>query len=201
MKWFKEFQESPFRPNVFTYNTLIMGYASHGDPKTALAYLQEMKLAALAPNAVSYSRVMDSFVKGDDLESATRLFEEMLDEGIEPNRVAFNSLIKGCSRQLDFHGAEYWLHRMQESMVPDSASFTWVLRGCKTEAQVKALVEEMMSLEVVPSASTLKAIDAVLGERGRNDLLKSYNFNFSYHKVWKPKDPGTGSPSSAARGR
>lgn len=180
--WLEEMVASPYRPNVFSFNAVIAGFAKRGFAAEAAGWLAKMLSLGLRPNVVSYTAVIDGCAKAGDPKEAERWFDEMLERGIEPNSHSYNALINSYARLGDTEGATQWLERMRAAMPPDEISYNSALHSCANArppdaAEAERLFREMRADGLPPTASTLSALGLAVGGKRRDALCAAFGID------------------------
>jgi leucine-rich PPR motif-containing protein len=84
-------------PDVFCYNSLIIGLCKAKEMEEARTYLVEMMERGLEPNAYTYGAFVHGYSKSGEM--ADRYFSEMLGCGLVPNNVIYTALIDGHCKE------------------------------------------------------------------------------------------------------
>jgi len=171
----EEMESSSVKPNVFVYNAVIAGFARKGRTRDAVTWLGRMQSAGLKPNVMSYTAIIDSCAKAGDSEEAVRWFYSMVEYGISPNAVSYNAMINCHARRGDTDNALEWLERMRAVVPPDKVSYNSAIHSCATADPPRAeeaeeLFREMRTEGLLPTASTLSALERAVGRKRRDAL-------------------------------
>ncbi|CAK9153072.1 unnamed protein product [Ilex paraguariensis] len=85
------------RPNDFTWNALIAGYARKGLCDGAFALFSRMSEEGLPPDLVTWNAMISGLVQGQCAVEALEVFRDMLIAGIKPNHVTVTGLLPACA--------------------------------------------------------------------------------------------------------
>merc|ERR1719245_2842462 len=112
--WVEDMLDRVYQPDIFSYNTLLQGYAKRGDYLKAESWVRRMKARGVDPDVLSYGTLADAYANADHLEGAERTVEEMNEncpneKGARP----YNAILKVCARRGADRIAEVWFERMQ----------------------------------------------------------------------------------------
>ncbi|EEF43324.1 pentatricopeptide repeat-containing protein At2g15980 [Ricinus communis] len=106
------------RPNVHTFNELMMGFYRDGELEMVEEVWSEMERFECVPNGFSYSVLMTVFLDVGRTKEIEKLWEEMRAKGIKGDVVAYNTVIGGfckigeiekaeeLSREMELNGVE-----------------------------------------------------------------------------------------------
>lgn len=111
-----EIQDSDFAHavDIISYNTLIKGYAQHGDVEGAIKSIDKLCKRGLAPNAITFNTAMDGAVRGRRYNEAWLLMDKMSSFGIHPDKFTCSILVKGfCQCMKDRDVASCWTDRFK----------------------------------------------------------------------------------------
>lgn len=86
--------------DIVSYNTVIKGYAQHGDAAGAIKAIDQLCKRGLIPNAITFNTAMDGAVRGCRFNEAFLLLEKMRSFGIAPDKFSCSILVKGLGRCL-----------------------------------------------------------------------------------------------------
>ena len=86
-----------FRPNVYTFGSLIHGCVKAKAYKQALLYLDEMEDQGIAPNQIVFTSAMEACAESGRYKEATSVMERMTRLGMKPDLTMVNAAIKACS--------------------------------------------------------------------------------------------------------
>ncbi|MCO5568564.1 hypothetical protein L7F22_022263 [Adiantum nelumboides] len=85
------------KQQVVTWNTLIAGYAQHGNQRVAFILAQQMKSQACQPDIITWNAMFAGLVSNENVNGALQLFGEMVSGGLQPDSATLVSMVKGCS--------------------------------------------------------------------------------------------------------
>lgn len=84
--------------DIVSYNTLIKGYAQHGDAESAVKAIDRLCKRGLTPNAITFNTAMDGAVRGCRFEDAWLLLEKMNGAGLRGDKFSCSILVKGLGK-------------------------------------------------------------------------------------------------------
>ncbi|EPS63069.1 hypothetical protein M569_11717 [Genlisea aurea] len=88
----KVFDQIP-HPNIFTWDTMIRGYAESQDPSPALSIYHRLRLASLRPDTHTYPFLLKAFAKLTMLKEGQKVHCSALKDGLESLVFVQNSLL------------------------------------------------------------------------------------------------------------
>ncbi|KAE8726014.1 Pentatricopeptide repeat-containing protein [Hibiscus syriacus] len=100
------------RPNVHTFNALILCFYHEGLSDKAREVWCEMESLGSAPNSYSYSVLMAAFCEEGKVREAEDLWAEIKVKGLEPDIVAYNTMINGLCKRGEITRAEELFREM-----------------------------------------------------------------------------------------
>ena len=92
----KKMRLEDLKPNDFTWNVMIAGYARRGDCDTAFMLLSKMSEEGLTPDLVTWNVMVSGYVQSHRSTEALALLQEMLDAGVKPNEITLTGLLPVC---------------------------------------------------------------------------------------------------------
>lgn len=99
--------------DIVSYNTLMKGFAQHGDAAGAIKGIDRLCKRGLTPNAITFNTAMDAAVRGCHFNEAWHLLDKMSSFGIKPDKFSCSILVKGLGRCLkDRDLASTWTERI-----------------------------------------------------------------------------------------
>ncbi|WCJ41468.1 Pentatricopeptide repeat (PPR) superfamily protein [Euphorbia peplus] len=85
--------------NVFSYSSMIMGYAVHGQAESAMKLFDEMVKTGIRPNDVTFIGVLTACVHSGLVDEALRIFEMMeKDYGVKPRADHYTCIVDVLGR-------------------------------------------------------------------------------------------------------
>ncbi|CAK9084594.1 unnamed protein product [Durusdinium trenchii] len=170
--------EDQLQPNAFAYQAVLNGYAKKMNKwQKAVQLFSEMRKSEIKPTANSYAAVIDSCGKAGELRHAERWFNQISKESIRPNSVCYNVLISANARQGYADGALRWLQRMHNAMLFDIVAYNSALHSlCESQSrpraqeEAEALLRDLRSYKLHPTAITLDLLEKLLGAARRDEL-------------------------------
>ncbi|XP_057453074.1 pentatricopeptide repeat-containing protein At2g15630, mitochondrial-like [Lotus japonicus] len=179
-------QEKGMKPDVYTYNTLMSGYAKrkYMDANKGLLY-DEMVEKRIQPNLLTYNTMMLACCRCWEVEEAQKLFDEMKTRGINPDYNSYNLLIGGYS---DKKGVMKEAFRVYDEMLkmgfdPTITTYDSLIIGLCNENEVEhaeELLKEMVSKGIcTQNDRTYLALTKIIKETPEvvgNDLMGDARF-------------------------
>ncbi|GKV32461.1 hypothetical protein SLEP1_g41068 [Rubroshorea leprosula] len=156
------------KQNVVTWNTMIMGFAMHGDGNKALELFEEMDRAGVRPDAVSYLSLLCACNHAGLVEDGMRLFNSMERHGVKPNVKHYGTLVDLLGRAGQVKKAYNIINSMP--MEPDLVLWQSLLGACQIYKDVE--MAEMVSSRLVE-----------MGSRSCGDFVLLSNI-YAAHKRW-----------------
>ncbi|OWM73670.1 pentatricopeptide repeat-containing protein At2g27610 [Punica granatum] len=149
----KVFRRQRERDSV-SWNSMISGYAQHGDGKKALEVFEEMKSQNIAMDSVTFIGVISACTHAGLLEEGERYFNMMENHGIKPTKEHYSCMV-------DLYSRAGMLEKAMEvirSMPFPASATSWlsILAGCRAERNLelgKVAAERLMSLQPDHSAA------------------------------------------------
>lgn len=167
---------SPPIPDATSFNTVILTWASHPNPKEAARkseyWLGEMKaMATVHPDVYTYTTVLKAWSRcGGPVaaERALELLREMQEtESVPPNCVTYTVVMQTLCQNHQPEKAERLLQSMLEHpeqimIRPDNVAFSALMDGWATYAKARAAVKDEVSCRKAVS-SVLQLLDQMKG--------------------------------------
>ncbi|GMI87932.1 hypothetical protein like AT2G15980 [Hibiscus trionum] len=100
------------RPNVHTFNALMLCFHREGLPEKVREVWCEMESLGCVPNSYSYSVLMAAFCEEGKVSEAEDLWADMKVKGLEPDIVAYNTMIDGLCKSGEITRAEELFREM-----------------------------------------------------------------------------------------
>ncbi|XP_020532202.1 pentatricopeptide repeat-containing protein At1g19720 isoform X1 [Amborella trichopoda] len=130
------------RRDVFTYNSMIGGYAQSGYCGKAHDLFMEMQSSSVKRNTVTYNTMISGHLKNGDEDQALQLFQRMELEGVLRNTASWNALISGFLLNGHWEEALGVFRKMQATQIrPNSVTVLSVLPACAILMAAKKLRE------------------------------------------------------------
>ncbi|CAK8564779.1 unnamed protein product [Lathyrus sativus] len=195
-----------FTPDVKMYTVLIYGWCKISRFKTALSFLNEMKVKGVEPNVVTYNVILNGICRKASLHpeerfertvrDAEKVFDEMRESGIEPDVTSFSIVLHVYSRA---HKPQLVLDKLglmrEKGICPNVVTYTSVIKclcSCGRIEEAEDLIDEMVRNGVSPCAATYNCFFKEY--RGRKDADKALKF------FKKMKDDGLCEPTTHTYG-
>ena len=124
----KTFDKMPER-NKYSWNSMISGYARHGDATSALRLFKEMNASTERPDDITFISVLSACSHGGLVEEGLEHFHNMVGSyGIEPRMEHFSCVVDLLGRAGRMAEMEKFLRKMP--MEPNSLIWRTVLSAC-----------------------------------------------------------------------
>lgn len=125
---FAIFKESPFK-DVFTYTTMISGFAVHGDGNRATELFFDMRRSGVRPNAVTFLSLLTACSHGGLIQEGRGWFDVMCREyNIKPRIEHFGCMVDLLGRAGLLTEAEHLIKTM--GIEPDTVIWRSLLSAC-----------------------------------------------------------------------
>ncbi|XP_057453154.1 pentatricopeptide repeat-containing protein At2g15630, mitochondrial-like [Lotus japonicus] len=144
----KEMHEKGLKSDVYTYNTLMSGYAKRKYMDRHISLYDEMVEKRIQPNLLTYNTMMLAYCRCWKVNEAQKLFDEMKTKGIKPDYISYNLLIGGyCDRGGDVKEA----FRVRDEMLmvgfdPTITTYKALVLGCCTHHEVEHAEEVLKEM-------------------------------------------------------
>ncbi|KAK7285360.1 hypothetical protein RJT34_20129 [Clitoria ternatea] len=180
------------KPDVHSYNTLILALCRVGNFTKARFFLEQMELPGFRcpPDTFTYTILITSYCRHGMLTGcrkatrrriyeANRLFRLMLFKGLVPDVVTYNALIDGCCKTYRVGRALELLDDMKRrGIVPNRVTYGSFIRYFSTVNEIDKGVEMLRDMQRlghgVPSSSCYTPIIHALCEGGR--VVEAWRF-------------------------
>ncbi|XP_010538669.1 PREDICTED: pentatricopeptide repeat-containing protein At4g21065 [Tarenaya hassleriana] len=153
--------------NVFTWNTLIRGYAENGDPSPAVALFREMRVSGLAePDTHTYPFLLKAVAKMADVRLGETIHSIVIRSGFDSLIFAQNSLLHLYANCGDVASAYKMFDKMSERdlVAWNSLINGFALNGKPTEAMEIYRGMQMEGIE--PDGFTIVSLLSACAELG-----------------------------------
>ena len=136
-------------PDVFSWSSLILGYAQFGYGKEALDLFKRMRDSRVDPNGVTFIGVLTACSHVGLIKEGLELFNSMeTKHGIMPTREHYACVVDLLARGGLIKEAEAFIDQM--SYDPDVVMWKTVLAACKTRNNVEIgerVVEKILKID------------------------------------------------------
>ncbi|XP_019099366.1 PREDICTED: pentatricopeptide repeat-containing protein At1g34160 isoform X2 [Camelina sativa] len=116
-KAFAVFDQITGKKSVVTWNTMIMGFAVHGEAHRALEVFEKLEVNGIKPDDVSYLAALTACRHAGLVDYGTLVFNNMARNGVEPNMKHYGCVVDLLGRAGKLREAHDIICSM--SMVPD----------------------------------------------------------------------------------
>jgi len=135
--------------DIFTWNTVITGYAQHGLGREAISMYQLMVSAGVLPNEVTFVGLLHACSHSGLVDEGRQFFESMSsDYGLTPLLEHYACMVDLLGRAGDVQGAEQFIYDIP--IEPDSVIWSALLGACKIHKNVEVgrrAAEKLFSIE------------------------------------------------------
>lgn len=135
--------------DIFTWNTIITGYAQHGLGREAIRMYQLMVSAGVLPNEVTFVGLLHACSHSGLVDEGHQFFKSMSsDYGLTPLLEHYACMVDLLGRAGDVQGAEHFIYDMP--IEPDSVIWSALLGACKIHKNVeigRRAAEKLFSIE------------------------------------------------------
>ncbi|CAL4945193.1 unnamed protein product [Urochloa decumbens] len=157
------------RPDLTTYNTLLVAAAVRSLADQSEMLLRTMLEAGVSPDTVSYRHIVDAFASAANLSHVAELFSEMAATGHTPDSSAYLGLMEAYTRVGATAEAVAVLRQMQaDGCMPTAATYRVLLDLYGRQGRfdgVRELFREMRTA-VPPDTATYNVLFRVFGDGG-----------------------------------
>ncbi|KAL6013256.1 hypothetical protein ACLOJK_003748 [Asimina triloba] len=144
------FERMSFK-TIVSWNSIIWGYAWHGDAKEANSLFMEMQRLGLDPDIVTFLALISGCSHSGDVEKGQQYFDLMVDKySILPRMEHFSSLVDLLSRNGLIKEAFEFIDRMPIS--PEVSTWGTLLGACRVQQEIAAglvAAEKLFKLDPV----------------------------------------------------
>ena len=95
---FKKVQDSGFRIDTLTYNSLLTLFLNKGLPYKAFEVYESMESAGCSLDGSTYELMIPSLARSGRLDAAFKLFQEMKKNNLQPSFLVFASLVDSMGK-------------------------------------------------------------------------------------------------------
>ncbi|KAJ7969047.1 Pentatricopeptide repeat-containing protein family [Quillaja saponaria] len=145
-------------PNVFTWNTMIRGYAESENPKLAIQFYRQMQVASVEPDTHTYPFLLKAVAKSMEVKEGEMIHSVATRNGFESLVFVQNTLVHMYAACGDTESA----HRMFELMQDrDLVAWNSVINGFSVNGrpnEALTLFREMDLEDVKPDGFTIVSL-------------------------------------------
>lgn len=205
--WMREMRSSPFKPNVYVFNSLISMFSKKSDSRSARNWFAEMeKTEGVTPTTLSYNAVIDSFRRERKPREAEMWFELLENSGNVPDKRSCISVLYSFAMNADLDGAMRWWKRTCAAGCADDFAYSLVFsclakqeQSSERDKQVEDLLRHMRFTDCHPSERTLEHVASSLGKDRQEELCRDLRIQRQWAqrlddwrtKASKNRSPGT----------
>ncbi|XP_065857305.1 pentatricopeptide repeat-containing protein At2g15980 [Euphorbia lathyris] len=177
------------RPNVHSFNNLMVHFFKDGDLEMVLETWAEMERFGCVPNGYSYSILMAVYCEEGKIKEAEKSWDEMRVKGIKPDVVAYNTIIDGFCKTGEIEKAEEFVREMELSGVDGTCvTSEHLINGYCGIGDIDSAIlvyRDMCRKNFSPEVSTMDALIGGLCEKKRvseaMEIMKIAVRNASFH--------------------
>ncbi|KAF2316578.1 hypothetical protein GH714_041919 [Hevea brasiliensis] len=181
------------RPNVHSFNELMMGFYRDGEMEMVVEAWNEMERFGCVPNGFSYSVLLATFFEEWKIKEAEKSWEEMRARGIKPDVAAYNTIIGGFCKIGDIEKSEEILREMELSGGESTCvTLEHLINGyCRVGDVDSAILvyKDMCRKDFRPEASTIDLLIGGLCEKKKVsealEIMRIAMRNVSFHPSGK----------------
>jgi len=130
MKIFQQLNAHPhLKPNVYTYGSLMHGFAQTKAYRKALYYLDDMHEKGIMPNQIVISSAMEACAESQKYEEALAILNRATQIGLKPDLTMVNTAIKACSLAGAMDEAENLAESLREYGSMDLFTYHTLMMG------------------------------------------------------------------------
>lgn len=150
------------RPNVHTFNELMVCFYKEGEMEKVKEIWSEMEESSCKPDVYSFSILMEVLCEERNMKEAEKLWEEVQVRGLKHDVVVYNTMIGGFCRNLEMERAEEFFREMALNRIEStSVTYEHLIKGyCKVGDVDEAMLvyKDMRRKDFRPEASTMDAL-------------------------------------------
>ncbi|KAL4199314.1 hypothetical protein AMTRI_Chr03g144310 [Amborella trichopoda] len=118
------------KPNIVTYNTLIVGFICNRLPKKALEFYSKLVSTGLKPDHYTYSAAMKACTELQELRLGMAIHSQIILNGVNPNQILYNSLLSLYCNCLDSHSVQSLFDKMpRKNSITYNTMISWFVRN------------------------------------------------------------------------
>ncbi|KAI5081355.1 hypothetical protein GOP47_0004538 [Adiantum capillus-veneris] len=176
----KVLEELPVR-NIVSWNTLIAGYAQHGQGQQALDCFQRLRSTGALPNAITYACILKACGITRDADMGKIIHDDIVRQGLLKKSIVLGNAL------VDMYGKcgvlQKALKVLEELPVRNVVSWSALIAGYTQQGQGQEALgcfQQMRSEGIFPDAITYACIlkacgitqDADMGKRIHDDIVR-----------------------------
>ncbi|GAB2297418.1 hypothetical protein Dimus_031523 [Dionaea muscipula] len=161
VKLFDEMTQRGIKPNRTTYTIVLSGLCQAKRTHDALTLFNDMIKDGCHPDTITYNALLSGFCKFSRMDDAFVLLRSFESSGYSLGLNGYSCIIDGLFLAGRFEEAMEWFRKLCESLTPDVAVYTIMIRGfCKAGLLVDAseLLQEMTEKGVVPDTQCYNSL-------------------------------------------
>ena len=109
------------KPDLVTWNSLVLGYSMTCYSEEALAVINRIESLGLTPNVVSWTAMISGYCENENYMDALQFFSQMQEENVKPNSTTICTLLRACAGPSllkigeEMHCSSIWLQEFRFS--------------------------------------------------------------------------------------
>eukprot|EP00929_Paragymnodinium_shiwhaense_P019977 TRINITY_DN13455_c0_g1_i1.p1 TRINITY_DN13455_c0_g1~~TRINITY_DN13455_c0_g1_i1.p1 ORF type:complete len:764 (+),score=172.93 TRINITY_DN13455_c0_g1_i1:145-2436(+) len=178
--WLKDMLDRVYQPDIYSYNTLLSGYAKNGDYLKVRTWMRRMAARGVRPDMWSYTALANAYVEAGSLEGVERTVDEMEEAGVRAqNAYAYNAILKVCSWGGLLEKAEAWMERLKKRKWanPDRVSYLLMIKtaaGAKDAERAAHWIQQMEQAGHEPGRPHIHAVMVAHAKKGDLDGAEAW---------------------------
>ncbi|PWA92760.1 pentatricopeptide repeat (PPR) superfamily protein [Artemisia annua] len=148
-------KEEGVSPDVFCYNSLILGICKAKRMEEARGFLTQMVENGVRPNAFTYGAIISAYNDIAEVKAANMYFEEMIGYGIVPDQVILASMIDShCKEGNSTEALSALKNILGKSILPDVQIYNAFIQGFSKNQMMELAMKVYSEEDVRPNIVT-----------------------------------------------
>ncbi|CAL1393816.1 unnamed protein product [Linum trigynum] len=162
MQIFGEMSSKGCKPDIFTFNTLILGLCKANIMEDSMRLFHDMVLEGVIADSVTYNTLIHAFLRRNDIQEAIKLMNDMVFRGCALNETTYNGLIRAlCTARAVEKGLGLFDEMIRKGLVPSNISVNIVINGLCRAGQMNnamELLRDMIHRGIEPDIVTYNSL-------------------------------------------
>ncbi|KAJ0976402.1 hypothetical protein J5N97_018367 [Dioscorea zingiberensis] len=155
--------EHGFKPDVFTFSSIIDGLCRVYQMDDAFDCFSEMVEWGVSPNAVTYNILIHSLCIVGDVRKSINLLKTMREAGIDPDVYSFNALILNFCKMKKMDKAQNLFDSMLRlGVVPDRYTYNAIIKAFCDAHKIEEAKETVQTMEANDCAPNLYSYGVII---------------------------------------